>query len=199
MCGMLGAGNILSRTGVCLLVNATVLLGGFTSHAEDQSTGKDRIRQAVEIGLKTLEKSGAEYPEQRTCFSCHHQTLPMQAMVVAREHGFKIDDGLLRAQTKLTLDTFKARRTNLNDGTGIGGRSMTVGFGLWALDLGAWETDDTTSAMIRFLLKDQAPDGHFPSNVSRPPLEDSVVTSTTVAAYICEVHPSGSEGGVDAR
>jgi N-acyl-D-amino-acid deacylase len=83
----------------------------------------------------------------------------------------------------LTYDSFKARIENLKDGTGIGGRAMTVGFGLWALDLGSWKMDDITSAMVSFLLKNQEADGHFSSNLNRPPLEDSIVTSTAIVAY----------------
>lgn len=107
----------------------------------------------------------------------------MQAMRTAREHGFKIDEALFQAQTGLTHATFKARAAGLRQGTGIGGNAMTVGYGLWALDLGDSTHDDTTSAMVAYLLKTQKEDGRFWSNTERPPLEDSAFTSTTLASY----------------
>lgn len=151
--------------------------------APASSLAQKQIRPAIQPALQLLEKSAAEYPNQRTCFSCHHQTLPMQALVLARDHGIPINEELFRNQTKLTHETFSSRRANLEKGTGIGGKSMTVAFGLWALDLGGWPSDSTTSAMIAFLLQNQEKDGHFASNLDRPPLEDSIVTSTTLAAY----------------
>ena len=184
------------RMGSCLLSMAALLFTpALTISAQDKPLGPERIRQGAVAGLRVIEKSAAAYPNQRTCFSCHHQTLPMQAMVVARQHGFTINDALLQSQTKLTRDSFKARVMNLKEGTGIGGRSMTVGFGLWALNLGGGKTDETTSAMISFLLKDQEADGHFSSNLSRPPLEDSIVTSTTIAAYYMQKFVTAEKKG----
>jgi N-acyl-D-amino-acid deacylase len=174
----------VSNIGCSFWSCAFVLLSaGLAIAAEDQPMGPERIRQAVEAGLRTIEKSSAEYPEHRSCFSCHHQTLPMQTMVSARKRGFKVNEAILRDQAQLTYDFFKARLENLRSGTGIGGRAMTVSFGLWALDLGNWKSDDITSAMVSFLLKNQEADGHFSSNLNRPPLEDSIVTSTAVVAY----------------
>lgn len=161
-----------------------LLLGCVPSlRAENPDTSRDSIRKAVEAGLRTLEKSAATYADRRSCFSCHHQTLPMQAMATARQAGFKIDEDLFRAQARFTHESFRSRATELKDGTGIGGKSMTVGYGLWALNLAHWERDDTTSAMIAYLLKTQAEDGRFWSNSVRPPLEDSAFTATTLVAF----------------
>lgn len=153
------------------------------SKAEDSATERQQIHKAVEAGLRTLEKSAATYSDRRACFSCHHQTLPMQAMVITRRHGFKIDEELFRSQARFTHESFRSRAGDLKDGTGIGGKSMTVGYGLWALHLANWDRDDTTAAMITYLLKTQAEDGRFWSNSVRPPLEDSAFTATTIVAY----------------
>ena len=40
----------------------------------------DKVRRAVEGGLRIVQKGAKNYPENRNCFSCHHQTLPMFAM-----------------------------------------------------------------------------------------------------------------------
>lgn len=44
-------------------------------------------REAVERGPRIVQKAAANYPSHRSCFSCHHQTLPIFAMVEAREGG----------------------------------------------------------------------------------------------------------------
>jgi len=107
-------------------------------------------------------------------------------MVISRQHGFKIDETLFRAQARFTHESFRTRADDLRDGTGIGGKSMTVGYGLWTLHLANWDRDTTTSAMITYLLKTQAEDGRFWSNTVRPPLEDSAFTATTIVAYYME-------------
>src|SRR5436190_394811 len=38
------------------------------------------VRQAVVRSLSLIQKSMAEYPRNRTCFSCHHQGVPMFAL-----------------------------------------------------------------------------------------------------------------------
>ena len=42
------------------------------------------IRAAVAKALPLLEKSTAEYPHQRDCFSCHHQAVPVLALTLGQ-------------------------------------------------------------------------------------------------------------------
>ncbi len=139
--------------------------------------------RAAARGLSVVERAAASYPTHRSCFSCHHQTLPMLAMVTARRHGIPVDEELLRAQARFTHESFRSRTDAMREGKGIGGTSMTVGYGLWALRLAAWEPDATTEAMVSFLLKIQDENGRWARYTSRPPLEDSDVTCTVLAAY----------------
>ncbi len=56
---------------------------------------RERITAAVARGLPLVEKAAARYPEHRKCFSCHHQTLPMLAVVAARSSSLPADAGVL--------------------------------------------------------------------------------------------------------
>lgn len=140
-------------------------------------------RAAVEKGLQVLQRAAANYPKNRNCFSCHHQTLPMLAMASAREAKLTIDADLLKSQAEFSHKSFRERIEPMNEGRGIGGMSMTVAYGLWTLDLADWKSDETTEAMVTFLLKNQKEDGRWTFQTSRPPMEDSNVTSTVLAAY----------------
>jgi len=142
-----------------------------------------RLRSAVERGLGVVQKAAASYPEHRSCFSCHHQTLPVLAMVSAREKGMAIAPDLLRRQAEFTRDSFDERDAMLRKGEGVGGASMTVGYGLWTLDLARWKPDTTTEAMVEFLLANQRPDGSWVRSAERPPLEESNVTWTILSVY----------------
>ena len=174
-----------------LRARLTLLAAVFTvttlaSFGEDSAALQAQIRKAVDSGLRILEKSAAAYPDHRSCFSCHHQTLPMQAMAAARKGGFKIDEALFQAQAQFTYDSFRSRIDALSDGTGVGGKSMTVAYGLWALRLADRAQDDTTATMVRYLLKTQSEDGQFWSNKVRPPLEDSTFTATALSAFFMQ-------------
>lgn len=141
------------------------------------------LRSAVARGLDVVTKAAGRYPENETCFSCHHQTLPLLAAVTARDHGERIDEKLLPAQTAFTHTSFHDELEDLRQGGRIGGRAMTVGYGLWALRLAAAPADETTEAMATYLLKLQHDDGHWSRQTSRPPLEDSNIACTTLAIY----------------
>jgi N-acyl-D-amino-acid deacylase len=150
---------------------------------EPQSARAAQVRKAVTTGLRVLEKGTIDFAEQQNCFTCHHQTLPMLAQTTARDHGFKINEALLQQQARFTHEAFQERVKVLRKGGGIGGRSMTVGYAAWALDLADWKPDETTEAIAEYLLKAQKKDGNFFTNKTRPPLEDSPATSVTIAAY----------------
>ena len=152
-----------------------------------------QIQTAVSRGLTVAQKAAASYPKHRNCFSCHHQTLPMLAMVTARSGGIEIDRELLQAQAEFTHQSFAERKDAMKEGKGIGGTSMTVGYGLWALDLAGGKPDDTTEAMVTFLLKSQHDDGRWARFTSRPPLEDSNVTCTVLAAYGMQKYASEAQ------
>ena len=148
-----------------------------------QSLLGQSIDEAVKSGLQIVQKAARNYPEHRQCFSCHHQTLPMHAMAVAASFGFEVDSTLLEEQDRFTRTSFHSRLDGLREGRGIGGAAMTVGYGLWALDLAAMDHDETTSAMVSYLLHSQEDNGSWDAPSNRPPLEESDVMATTIAAY----------------
>jgi N-acyl-D-amino-acid deacylase len=143
----------------------------------------EALRRAVERGLAVTSKAAQRYPDNQSCFSCHHQTLPMLAAITARENGFSPDQPMLATQTTFTQTSFHDELSNLREGQRIGGRAMTVGYGLWALRLAEVAADETSEAMVTFLLKTQHEDGHWSRQTGRPPLEESNVTCTTLAIY----------------
>jgi N-acyl-D-aspartate/D-glutamate deacylase len=140
------------------------------------------IRDAVAGGLRLVAKAADNYPKHRTCFSCHHQTLPMLAMVTARGRGTPADSGLLDAQADFTHESFTEHVDSMKKGLGIGGGAMTVGYGLWTLELAGRSPDAVTEAMVEYLLKTQRSDGHWLTHGRRPPLEESTVTATALSA-----------------
>jgi N-acyl-D-amino-acid deacylase len=154
---------------------------------------------AARRGLKVLERGMAAYPQQRQCFSCHHQTLPLVALDEARKAKIPINEELFQSQAKFTHAAFTRQLSSLKSGSGIGGRSFTVGYGLWTLDTVRWPKDETTAAMVTYLLKTQEKEGHWPRQTERPPLSESLVASTVLAGhYMRQFATPGQKEDVEA-
>lgn len=140
-----------------------------------------RIVAALKLGVPLIEKAAGRYPEHRKCFSCHHQTLPMLAVISARAAGVAGDEATLTAQADFTHKSFASELDDLRAGKGIGGAALTVSYALWTLSLVDRPADETTAAMVTYLNKTQQDDGHWKVQTSRPPMEDSLHTPTALA------------------
>ena len=164
----------------CVIIAAFLLSAGANSLRADEPT--DLVRASVERGLTVLERGAREYPSHESCFSCHHQTLPLLAMTSARNAGLRFDEQLLQEQIKFTCDSFQERKERLGRGEHVGGRAATVSYGLWTLFLGERPSDDLGAAMASYLLKTQLADGSWKPPSNRPPLEASTVSCTVLSA-----------------
>ncbi len=160
---------------------ATLLLALPAAAAEPDDAFRQKLTTAVERGLPLVEQAAGRYPEHRKCFSCHHQTLPMLAMVAAKNAGQKIDRKEFDAQKELTHTSFEYDLEDLRAGKGIGGKGLTVGYGLWTLGLGGQKPDEVTEAMVTYLLKTQEDDGRWDVHANRPPMEESALTTTVLS------------------
>jgi N-acyl-D-amino-acid deacylase len=147
--------------------------------AEDRP---NQILSAVERGVAVVEKAGRNYPTHRKCFACHHQTLPLLALNEAQAAGKNIDDVLPGLLAEFTTTSFRGKLDDLKAGDNIGGKGLTVGYGLWTLRLAKAKPDDLTEAMVGYLLKIQEQDGHWDLHAIRPPAEESLVMCTVLAA-----------------
>lgn len=174
---MVGAGPFALLVSIFLASFSTAL-----SAERGETCSQEKVREAVQRGLNIVTTAAANYPNHQTCFSCHHQTLPMLAAVTARQRKLAVDETLLPTQTEFTRVSFHEDLEKLREGRGIGGRAMTVAYGLWALRLAEHKADETTDAMVEFLLKTQHDDGRWSKQTSRPPLEESNLTCTVLAA-----------------
>jgi N-acyl-D-amino-acid deacylase len=166
------------------LAGSLVVTSDLAARADQTSLANDRAKvlSAVERGVAVLEKAGRNYPTHRKCFACHHQTLPLLALNEAQASGAKIDDVLPGLLAEFTTTSFGGKLDDLKAGDNIGGKGLTVGYGLWTLRLAETKPDDLTDAMVTYLLKTQGPSGHWDLHAIRPPAEESMVICTVLAA-----------------
>lgn len=144
-------------------------------------TPPERLQSALERAIPLLEGAAAGSADQRDCFTCHNQGVPILALSQARRQGFAIDDANYQRQLEHTFAHLDRSRQKFLDGKGTGGKADTAGYALWALSAGEWPADDTTAAVAEFLLLWQADDDHWSCTSDRPPSEASHFTTTCLA------------------
>lgn len=162
-----------------------------------------RLRAATARGLNLISRAGLNWQENKSCFSCHHQTLPQLAVLEAAPAGFRVDIAWQKSQADHTHEYFRLRITRMNTGKHVEGGASTVGYGLWSLMLDKRPPDETTAAMVNYMLQTQgrpsmdrrsasqeetqpaklAPkvDGLWLTNCVRPPLTESRIGATELA------------------
>ena len=147
--------------------------------------------QAVSKALPLIMKSAEDYVEQKSCFTCHHQSLPVTAVVRAKSIGFEVDRKWLETQRKFTADFFLSRRKELSKGKGVPGGAFTAGYALAQFistshatavkDVNQVPRLPGTDELLEYLLQIYNPERPWKINTIRPPLESSDFTATGLA------------------
>ncbi len=161
------------------------------AHAKEEDHSK--VRRAIEGGLRIVQKGAENYPKNRDCFSCHHQTLPMLAMHDASEAGISINEALMKDQVQFTRDLFEDRLDSITDGKSLGGRSLTAGYLLWSFELGGVPRDNFSDAFVSYILKQQKKEGNWDVQTNRPPSEESKIHTTYFAIYYMDYFARGAD------
>ena len=140
----------------------------------------DAMRMAVQRAIPLIEKSAETYIEERSCCSCHHQALTVMALGRAKLAGFTVQDNIVSAQSKFTLEYFTDRKERLPKGEGVPGGSYSAGYALAGLAAANEPANETSKALVQYLLKKQNKDGSWRIGTHRPPLEDSDLMATAL-------------------
>ncbi len=157
---------------------ALLFLTASTARAD---TPTDAVRAAIDKGLRRLEQGAANYVKNRQCFSCHHQATTILALSSARKRGFDIEPARLQPQVDFTLKPFSAKREQVARGLSVPGGNTMSAYALFALEAAGHPADETTAALVEYLLVRQKPDGSWPAISQRPPTEGSPFTNAALA------------------
>jgi hypothetical protein len=139
------------------------------------------VKAAVAKALPLLKKGAEGHVEQRTCFACHNQAVPIFALTTARTRGFPHADDDLKKQLDFIAAFLAKNRDEYREGKGQGGQVDTAGYALLTLAAGGWKADETTEAVAEYLLLRDKDHDHWKATSSRPPSEASDFTTTALA------------------
>lgn len=175
----------------------------------DASAGSSapELRSATERGLTMVKGAASRWQQNKSCFSCHHQTLPMLAMTEAARAGFPLDTAWLKSQADTTHRYFSQRIDEMDGGEHIPGGAATTAYGLWALSLAQRPADPTSTAMVHYLLQiqgvarlksttpEKAPprDGRWIASCQRPPLQGSPLGDTVLVLIGLEHYATAAQ------
>ena len=145
--------------------------------ATEPAPASQNIRQAVARALPLIRKGSDGHLEQRTCFACHHQAIPILALTTAHSRGFPVEEEELQKHLRFINAFLAKNREEYQKGRGQGGQVDTAGYALWTLELGGWRPDATTAAVTEYLLLFDRDRDHWRATSRRPPSEASAFTT----------------------
>jgi ankyrin repeat protein len=139
-------------------------------------------RTAVVRALPLLQRSAKAFVAQRTCVSCHHNSLAIMTLRLARAHGFDVDATTLDAVETATFRELRGPRALDNAIQAITLSDPTPNESLLLIAAQAADVprDVTTAVYARRMVKWQR-DGHWVTSDFRPPHSSSLFTATATA------------------
>jgi hypothetical protein len=168
-----------NAVGRCVAVAIYLLLASCAS-GDEPPVDEPALRTAVGRALPLLQKGAVGHRENRECFSCHNQGIPILALTTARDHGFEIDAAELQKQIEHVGAFLGSKRDGFREGKGTGGQVDTAGYALVALSAAGWKPDETTAAVTEYLLLHQQDSNRWKTGSNRPPSEASQFTTNFV-------------------
>src|SRR5262249_19774980 len=106
-----------------------------------------------------------------------------------------VDADLLDDQVAFSLKTFR-NKEQIAKGRGVGGDSTAVGYVLHTLAAADHPADETTAALVQYLLARQNRDGSWPVPAQRPPSMQSLFTNTALGLHALQRYgPARAEAG----
>lgn len=128
--------------------------------------------------------------EKRGCISCHSQALVAMAAAEARKKGIAINEEMEQTNLRQILASYKVVGELAMQGDQPGGNIVTIGYVMMALAAERYPLDTITAQLTHAAASLQLPDGTWtPNGVSRPPMEDTLVTATAMGVRALTLYP----------
>jgi ankyrin repeat protein len=144
---------------------------------------------AVKKILPLIETSGEPVFKNRSCVSCHSNSLPAMTVALARQKGFSVNQEQAKKELGFAVATDMPYLEPMRLGSTIGGASNTLGYTLMGMAAASYPADALTDAHIHYLSIHQSPDGAWRNNSYRPPEEYSPFTTTAVVLRAIKLYP----------
>jgi ankyrin repeat protein len=146
-------------------------------------------RAAVARALPLLQRSASTFVAQRTCVSCHHNSLAIMTLRLARERGFDVDAKTLDAVETVTFRELRGPRAldNAIQTISLSDPTPNQSLLLMAAHAAGVPRDLTTAIYARRMTMWQR-DDHWVTSDFRPPHSSSIFTATATAVRAIQAY-----------
>jgi ankyrin repeat protein len=183
--------QLAARMGIASTMELLVKAGAKEIKEEwpKPSGGAPSAEAAVKKILPLIETSGEPGFKNRSCVSCHSNSLPAMTVALARKKGFAVNEEQAKKELGFAAATDMPYLEPMRLGSTTGGASNTLGYTLMGMAAGGYTADALTDSHIHYLSIHQSADGSWRNNSYRPPEEYSPLTTTAVVLRAIKLYP----------
>jgi ankyrin repeat protein len=163
--------------------------------------GADAMKSAVRKSLAVLEKGGPQFFKVSGCISCHNQTLPLAAGILARKHGIEPDTTVEKQQFKALVAFMKPTAEITAENTDIlPDLPISGGYIAEALAAAQYAPDAVTAGLVHTVAAKQMTDGSWLGVPPRQPIESGDIQATAYSIRSLRLYAMpGRKEEFDAR
>ena len=150
-------------------------------------------RAALARSIPLLQRVDVTFLQKSGCVSCHNNSFEEMAVAELRKKNISFNQDLAQSQLRAVGDYVEGSRERYLQGISIAGGSDTTSYLLTGLAAESFPGTAATEAMARFLRGHQNPDGAWPLDASRPPIESSPMEVTAVSVRALQAYAPASQ------
>lgn len=168
--------------------------------AQIQPVSRARVRAAMAKGLVILQATAANFSRTGGCMACHAQDFTGMAVLSCKPPRIKCDFKLEAIQASRSSSNLGYSPEELFQGVGGGAGPNSVAYKAHHLSMAGVPCSLRTDAMVHYLNGLQAPDGNWPINEARPPINDGTISITARCLRVLRSYPVPSlKSEIDMR
>ena len=158
-----------------------VLVAGVSAGERATAPAPDELRAAAARALALAQASVTSFERQRPCSSCHHQSLSIETLRVARERGVAFDED---AAGRSIARNFRGLANLDKAVTAAAQIDPSLDWGTWlaSADAAGIAPNLTAAVYAQHIARRQESDGRWITIDVRPPQSFSTFTATALSA-----------------
>jgi ankyrin repeat protein len=145
------------------------------------------IHNAVARAVPLLQHSQTHWFKTQTCGSCHHSAMPAMALMLAREHGVKIDEEAARQAFSMSFSSLTNPDQAIQGSQAIDPASSDT-YRMVAAHAAGYPRNTAAAAIAHIMASRQSLDGRWRTADVRPPQTGSEFTTTALAVRSLQLY-----------
>jgi hypothetical protein len=149
------------------------------------------IREAVAKSIPILQVSSNTFIAKKQCATCHHSLLTSMLVELAKQKGIPVEDSFAAKRIMAVEGNlqFVCNPNIIRDFLNI---KLVVPYGLMGLAAEKVAPDFRTDIAVAFLISEANPDGSFPGEYQRVPLENGQIHCTSLTIHAIQLYAAPS-------